>query len=100
VGDVGDEALRRTVDAAMRPMLVSLAPWGVDDCHWLPAPDGRPAVWIRTRTAVQRVELEAQVWLPSQVQMLLTRVGVPYAIVSRLQLKLTSAEEEQTLFDE
>jgi hypothetical protein len=100
VGGVDDPSDRKAIDQAMRPMLVSLGPWGVDDCHWLPAADGEPVVWIRTRTELQRVALEAQVWLRPQVQMMLTRASVPYPIVSRVRLRVASAEAEAALFDE
>ncbi|WP_438353639.1 hypothetical protein [Microbacterium sp. CJ88] len=97
---MSDGAQGKAIEAAMRPMLVSLGPWGVDECHWMAAPDGEAAVWIRTRTELQRVSLEAQPWLRAQVEMMLTRLGVGYDIVSQVRLRLTSAEAQEHLFDE
>ncbi|MEO5853616.1 MAG: hypothetical protein ABIQ15_13990 [Nocardioides sp.] len=97
---MGDEALRRSVDAAILPLLVSLGPWGVEEGHWLPDRDGKPVLWLRTRTEIQRVALEAQVWLPPQVAVLLARVGVPPVEVSRMRLEFTSGEAQDRLFDE
>ena len=55
---------------------------------------------MRTRTEIERVALQAQVWLLPQVQMLLARVGVPHTDVSRVRLGLTSAQAEERLFAE
>jgi len=97
---MNDEALRRSVDAAILPLLLSLGPWGVEEGHWLPDRLGRPVLWLRTRTEIERVALEAQVWLVPQVAVLLARVGVPPTEVSRMRLEFTSREAENRLFDE
>lgn len=83
----------------MVPMVVSLAGAGVEGAHWHPDRAGEPVVWLRTRTEIQRVQLQAQAWLLPQVQMLLTRLSVPYAMISRLRLEFTSVEAEDALLD-
>jgi hypothetical protein len=97
---VSDDALRRSVDAAIRPTVASLGAWGVEEGHWLPDREGEPVIWLRTRTEIQRVALQAQVWLLPQVQIILTRLSVPYSSVARLRLEVTSAEGESRLFGE
>ncbi|MEZ5096035.1 MAG: hypothetical protein R2731_07845 [Nocardioides sp.] len=52
--------------------------------HWLPDRDGAPVVWLHTRTEAERRALGAQVWLLPQVQVTLSRLGVPHALVWRL----------------
>ncbi|GGF52466.1 hypothetical protein GCM10011519_28030 [Marmoricola endophyticus] len=96
---VEGEALRRAVDAAMVPMVASLGGAGVLDAHWLPDRAGEPVVWLRVRTEIQRVELQAQAWLLPQVQVLLTRLSVPYAVIARLRLEVTSVEAEDDLLN-
>lgn len=97
---MSDDALRKAVDAAIRPAVASLGAWGVEEGHWLPDRDGEPVIWLRTQTEIQRVALEAQVWLRPQVQIILTRLSVPYSSVARLRLRVTSAEGEAGLFGE
>jgi hypothetical protein len=46
---VEDKQLRRSGDAAMVPIVASLAPPGVLEAHWLPDRAGDPVVWIRVR---------------------------------------------------
>lgn len=94
-----EEPLRRAADAAITPMVASLAPWGVLDCHWLPDRNGDPVVWLRVGTEIERVLLEAQVWLLPQVQVLLARVGMPPSQVLQARLEVTSAEAQDGLFD-
>lgn len=91
---------KKAVDAAILPMIVSIGPWGVQEGHWLPDRDGDPVVWLRTRTEIERVALEAQVWLLPQVQVILTRLGLPFDQVKGLRLEITSAEREARLFEE
>jgi hypothetical protein len=93
-------ARNRRVQEAMLPMAASLGSWGIESAHWLPDRDGQPVVWLRTRTRAQRRTLEAQVWLPAQVQTILTRLGVPHETVWRVRLELTSAEDEAELLAE
>ena len=87
------------VQEAMLPMATSLGSWGVESAHWLPDRDGEPVVWLRTWTRAQRSALASQVWLPAQVQTILTRLGVPFETLWRVRLELTSAEDEADLFD-
>ncbi len=87
----------RAVDQALVPIIASVGSWGVVDGHWLPDRDGSPVVWLRTRTEAQRLALAGQVWLLPQVQITLTRLGVPHDVVWRLRLELTSHEAEQRL---
>lgn len=93
------EALRRAVDAAMVPMAASFGGAGVIDAHWLPDRAGEPVVWLRVHTELQRVELQAQPWVLSQVQILMTRLSVPWSVISRLRLEVTSVEAEDDLLD-
>ncbi len=99
-GGVSDDSLRKAVDAAMLPMVKSIGAWGVEEAHWLPDRSGSPVVWLRTRTELERVALQSQWWLLPQVQILLQRLSVPYAMVVRTRLEVTSAEAEAALFDE
>lgn len=82
------------------PMVASLGSWGVEAGHWLPDRDGRPVVWLCTRTASERAALERQVWLLPQVQVTLTRLGVPHEVVWPLRLEVTSTEDQRRLFRE
>jgi hypothetical protein len=97
---VGDEALRRSVEAAILPLVVSLGPWGVEQGHWLPDRQGKPVLWLSTRTEIERVALQSQVWLLPQVHVLLARVGVPPSDVTRTRLEFTSREAEDRLLDQ
>lgn len=91
------ERVGRAVDQALLPIVASLGSWGVVDGHWLPDRDGRPVVWLRTRSEAQRRALSGQVWLLPQVQVTLTRLGVPHEVVWPLRLELTSDEAERRL---
>jgi hypothetical protein len=91
---------QRSVDAALVPLVASLAPWGVEEAHWLPDRDGVPVVWVRVRTALQRVALQAQPWVLAQVQVTLSRLGVAPHVVLAARVEVTSAEDEAQLFDE
>ncbi len=44
--------------------------------------------------------LQSQIWLLPQVQVTLTRFGVPHDIVWRLRVEITSTETEAQLFTE
>lgn len=94
-----DDALRKAVDAALLPMVASIGPWGVVDAHWLPDREGQPVIWLRTRTEIERVALQAQPWVLTQVQIMMTRLSVPYSAVSRAGLEVTSLEAEAQLLD-
>ena len=94
-----EEPLRRAADAVITPVMVSLGPWGVVGCHWLPDRKGDPVVWLRVSTEIQRVVLESQVWLLPHVQALLARVGMPPTQVLRARLEVTSVEAENRLLD-
>ncbi len=91
---------QRAADAAIAPIVASLGPWGVQDAHWLPDRGGHPVMWVRVGTEIQRVSLEAQVWLLPQVRILLARVGMPPEQVMGSRLEVTSAEAEGRLFEE
>lgn len=93
------EALKRSVDAALVPIVASLAAWEVTEAHWLPDPDGVPVVFLRTRTEAQQASLAKQVWLLPQLQMTLTRLGATYAVVRSLRIEVTSAQAEARLFE-
>jgi hypothetical protein len=95
-----DRDVRRAVTAAIVPIVASLAPWGVDEGHWLPDRDGRPVIWLRTVTASQAATLRGQVWLLPQVQITLTRLGVPHEIVWTLRVEVTSSQAQAELFEE
>lgn len=96
---VTDEALRKALDAALLPMVKSIGPWGVVDAHWRPDPAGQPVIWLRTRTEIERVALQAQPWVLTQVQIMMTRLSVPYSAVSKARLEVTSLEAEDRLLD-
>ncbi len=91
------ERVGRKVDEALVPIIASLGSWGVADGHWLPDRHGHPVVWLRTRSEAQRQALAGQVWLLPQVQITLTRLGVPHDVVWQLRLELTSHEAERDL---
>ena len=91
---------QRAVDAAILPVVTSLAPWGVESGHWLPSPDGEPVVWLRTRTEIERVALEAQSWVLPHLRMILIRLQLPPDKVGVLRLEISSAEGESRLFEE
>jgi hypothetical protein len=88
------------VDAALVPLVASLGPWGVEEAHWLPDREGSPVVWVRVRTAQQRVALESQAWLVAQLHVTLARVGVPHQVVRSARVLVSSAEDEAQLFEE
>jgi hypothetical protein len=85
----------RAIRQALVPIVASLAPWGVVDARWLPHENPRPTIWLRTRTEIERVALQAQPWPIAQVRIMLTRLSVPYDVVSALQLDVTSLEGEE-----
>jgi hypothetical protein len=99
-GGAVDDQLARAVEAAIVPIVASLGSWGVDTGHWLPDRGGAPVIWLHTRTEEQRRALSRQVWLLPQVQVTLTRLGVPHEVVWRLRIELTSQEDEERLFAE
>lgn len=94
-----DEPLRAAVDAAMLPVVASLAPAGVLAAHWLPDRAGEPVVWMRVRDEASRVAVESYAWVLPQVQIILTRLAVPPHMVLRLRIEITSAEAEDRLFE-
>ena len=93
------EQLRRGVDAAMLPIVASLAPAGVLSAHWLPDRAGEPVVWMRVQDEAGRAAVESYAWVLPQVQVILTRLGVPSQMVLRLRIEITSAEAEDRLFE-
>ncbi|NYE38587.1 putative cupin superfamily protein [Nocardioides cavernae] len=96
-----DEAqLKRAVDAAMLPIVASLAPAGVLGAHWLPDRSGDPVVWLCVGNEAQRVAVQSYSWVLPQVQVTLTRLGLAPEKVMALRLEVTSAEAEDRLFDE
>ena len=95
-----DDALRRAADAAMLPIVMSLAPAGVLEAHWLSDREGVPVVWILVRTEIARVEVEAQSWVLPQVQITLARLGVRPDRVLATRLQVTSVESQDRLFEE
>ena len=97
---MSNEATRRAVDAAIVPLVASLAPWGVHAGHWLPGRGGHPVLWLRTRTEAEAEALQGQVWLTAQVQVVLQRVGVPPQDVARVGLEFSSGQGEARLFEE
>lgn len=99
-GTVDETAQRRAIDQALLPMVASIGAWGVVDAHWLPGPDGHPVVWLRTRTEIERVALEAQSWVEAQVRIILTRLSVDYATVARTRIEVTSLKRQRRLFEE
>lgn len=90
---------RAAVDQALVPLVAALAPWGVDEAHWLPDRGGMPVVWVRVPTAAQRVALQAQPWVSAQLEVTLARLGVPHEVIRRTTLEVTSVEEEARLFE-
>ena len=96
---MGEEQLRRAVDAAMLPIVASLGPAGVVSAHWLPDRAGEPVVWMRVKDEASRVAVESYAWVLPQVQIVLTRLSVPPQIVMRLRIEITSAEAEDRLFE-
>jgi hypothetical protein len=95
---VTDEELRRAADAAMLPIVTSLAPAGVTSAHWLPDRTGDPVVWIRVQSEAGRVAVESYSWVLPQVQVMLSRLGLPPDKVMALRIEVTSAEAEDHLF--
>lgn len=95
-----DDSLRRSANAAITPLLASLASWGIVEGHWLPDRDGVPRLWLRTVTEKQRLALKDQVWLPPMVHVLLLRVGVEPTMAGKMVLELASLEADQRLFEE
>lgn len=94
------DQLRRAVDAAMLPVVASLAPAGVLEAHWLPDRGGDPVVWIRVRSEADRVAVESYAWVLPQVQVILARLGLPPDKVLALRMEVTSGEAEDRLFAE
>ncbi|NPD06602.1 hypothetical protein HN031_18155 [Nocardioides sp. zg-1308] len=94
------EELRRAADAAMLPVVASLAPAGVLEAHWLPDRAGDPVVWVRVRTEADRVALQSYSWVLPQVQVIMSRLGLPPQQVLALRLEVTSSEAEDRLFEE
>ena len=95
-----DDQLRRAADAAMLPIVASLAPAGVVGAHWLPDRAGDPVVWIQVQSEAARVAVESYSWVLPQVQVILARLGLPPEKVQALRLEVTSAEAEGNLFSE
>lgn len=95
-----DDQLRRAVDAAMLPIVASLAPVGVREAHWLPDRSGDPVVWMRVDTEAARVAVQSYSWVLPQVQIILTRLGLESQKVMALRLEITSGEAEDRLFEE
>ncbi|MGF9761113.1 hypothetical protein AAII07_38590 [Microvirga sp. 0TCS3.31] len=93
-----DDELRRAADAAMLPIVTSLAPAGVTGAHWLPDRTGDPVVWIRVQSEAGRVAVESYSWVLPQVQVILSRLGLPPDKVMALRIEVTSAEAEDHLF--
>ena len=93
-----DDELRRAADAAMLPIVTSLAPAGVTSAHWLPDRTGDPVVWIRVQSEAGRVAVESYSWVLPQVQVMLSRLGLPPDKVMALRVEVTSAEAEDHLF--
>lgn len=95
-----NDRVGKAIDQAVVPIIASLGSWGVESGHWLPDRDGSPVVWLTTGTRAQRMALQSQVWLLPQVQITLTRLGVPHDVVWKLRVEITSAEDERSLFAE
>ena len=98
-GSMGEEQLRQAVDAAMLPIVASLAPAGVLEAHWLPDRAGEPVVWVRVQDEASRVAVQSYAWVLPQVQIILTRLAVPPEMVMRLRMEVTSVEAEDRLFE-
>lgn len=90
----------RKVDIALPTIVASIGAWGVVAAHWLPDVDGNPAVWLTVPTEIQRVQLEAQPWVASQVTMLLMRQNVPYDVTRRMRVFVDSLERQRELLAE
>lgn len=97
---MSDDQPRRAADAAMVPIVASLAPAGVLSAHWLPDRAGDPVVWIRVSTEAARAAVESCTWVLPQVQIILARVGLAPEKVLALRLEVTSGEAEDRLFAE
>ena len=82
----------------MTPLVASLGAWGVEEGHWLPDRQGAPVIWLRTSRRQQAESLASQVWLRPQVQVTLTRLGVPHGLVWNIRVEVTSTEAENQLF--
>ncbi|SEC91469.1 hypothetical protein SAMN04489844_3245 [Nocardioides exalbidus] len=95
-----EHQLKRSVDAAMLPVVVSLGAVGVLEAHWLPDRRGDPVVWIRVQDEASRVAVESYSWVLPQVQAILARLGLPPTQVLTLRLEVTSGEAEDRLFTE
>jgi hypothetical protein len=96
-----DEAqLKAAADAAMLPIVASLAPAGVLSAHWLPDRSGDPVVWLSVTDEAQRVAVQSYSWVLPQVQVTLARLGLAPEKVLALRLEVTSAQAEARLFDE
>jgi hypothetical protein len=93
------QPLGRAVGTSLLGLVASLRAWGVTDAHWLPGPTGVPVVWLATGTEAQRLTLEAQGWLPTQVRMLLMRHGVPPEQVSDVRVMFDSQQGRDALLD-
>jgi len=87
-----NRSLGRSVGTAVPALVASLLPWGVVTGHWLPGPDGRPVLWLVTRTEAQRRALETRSWLPTQVRVLLMRHGVAPEMVPEIRVMLESEQ--------
>jgi hypothetical protein len=96
---MGDEQQLKAADAAMLPIVTSLAPAGVLEAHWLPDRAGDPVVWIRVQTEAGRVAVESYPWVLPQVQVIMSRLGLAGDKVMALRLEVTSVEAEQRLFE-
>ncbi len=90
---------QRAADAAMLPIVASLAPAGVIAAHWLPDRDGDPVVWLRVQTEAGRVAVESYPWVLPQVQVMMSRLGLSGDKVMALRLEVTSVEAEDRLFE-
>ncbi len=90
----------RAVDQALVPLVAALAPWGVEEAHWLPDRAGAPVVWVRVRTSEQRATLEGQAWLVAQLHVTLARLGVPHEAVRTARIEVSAAQDEARLFEE
>ncbi|RLV47529.1 hypothetical protein D9V37_15225 [Nocardioides mangrovicus] len=96
MGSVGSEGIDPAWEAAITPIVASLAPWGVVGGFVEVDASGSPVLWLRATTEIGRVELQAQAFLLPQVQIILTRLGLPYAMVRDLRLAMTSVEAESS----
>jgi hypothetical protein len=55
-------------------------------------------VWIRVQSEAGRVAVESYSWVLPQVQVILSRLGLPPEKVMGLRIEVTSAEAEDHLF--